>query len=136
MRTAAELITVPSKAVVLTVWMPAAVQLARWQAFALPAPSNEADVDADEAAAAAAVAAQGAAAAQEHGYDAAPRIEAAIEGVVHSILGVADDIDAALIVCGQRGRGAVRTALLGSVSHALSGHTRRPVLIVPERRVR
>jgi nucleotide-binding universal stress UspA family protein len=40
--------------------------------------------------------------------------------------------DAALVVCGQRGRGAIRSALLGSVSHALAAHAKRPVLIAPE----
>jgi nucleotide-binding universal stress UspA family protein len=132
MRAAADLVSLPADAVVLTVWTPAAVQLARWGAFALSAPSNEAELDAEEAAAAALVADDGVAHAREHGFNASTRVEAALEGVVHSILTVADDVDARLIVCGQRGRGAVRSALLGSVSHALSGHARRPVLIAPE----
>jgi nucleotide-binding universal stress UspA family protein len=47
-------------------------------------------------------------------------------------LEVADEISARLVVCGQRGRGALRTALLGSVSHRLASHAQRPVLIVPQ----
>ena len=46
---------------------------------------------------------------------------------------IAEEIDAGLIVCGQRGRGAIRSALLGSVSHALAAHTKRPLLIAPQR---
>jgi nucleotide-binding universal stress UspA family protein len=41
--------------------------------------------------------------------------------------------DARLIACGRRGRGAVTSALLGSVSHAVLAHAGRPVLIAPER---
>jgi nucleotide-binding universal stress UspA family protein len=44
---------------------------------------------------------------------------------------IADDMDAELIVVGSRGRGAFRAAFLGSVSTALVGVARCPVLIVP-----
>ena len=54
------------------------------------------------------------------------------EGVAKTILETADELSARLIVCGQRGRGIVRSTLLGSVSHALASHTARPVLIAPE----
>jgi nucleotide-binding universal stress UspA family protein len=46
------------------------------------------------------------------------------------IAGIADGIDAAMIVVGSRGRGTVTGAVLGSLSHALLGETGRPVLIV------
>lgn len=51
-----------------------------------------------------------------------------------TIIDVADELDAGLIVCGTRGRGAIRTALLGSTSQALLQHAELPVLISPEPR--
>lgn len=44
---------------------------------------------------------------------------------------LADDEDAELIVVGSRGRGPLRSALLGSVSTSLIGLARCPVLVVP-----
>jgi len=44
---------------------------------------------------------------------------------------LADDEEAELIVVGSRGRGAIRAALLGSVSTSLIGIARCPVLVVP-----
>jgi nucleotide-binding universal stress UspA family protein len=44
---------------------------------------------------------------------------------------LADDEAAELIVVGSRGRGAFRSAFLGSVSNSLVGVARCPVLIVP-----
>ncbi|HEY7560647.1 MAG TPA: universal stress protein [Gaiellaceae bacterium] len=44
---------------------------------------------------------------------------------------IADDEGAELIVVGSRGRGALKTAFLGSVSSSLVGIARCPVLIVP-----
>ena len=46
------------------------------------------------------------------------------------IVARADQEEADLIVMGSRGRGAVRSAVLGSVSHYVLNHARVPVLIV------
>jgi nucleotide-binding universal stress UspA family protein len=128
---AAELIK-PADAVVLVVWMPAAIQLARAGSFAVAVPA-ESEIDEQEAAAAQRIAEEGVAATRRRGYNAVARIAQANEAVPRTIDEVAQDIDAGLIVCGQRGRGAVESALLGSVSHALAAHTKRPVLIAPQR---
>lgn len=48
-----------------------------------------------------------------------------------SLLSLADEEAAALLVVGSRGRGPLKAALLGSVSSALATHAPCPVLIVP-----
>lgn len=48
-----------------------------------------------------------------------------------AILAVAAEIDAEVIVVGTRGRGDVKSLLLGSVSHGILQHADRPVLVVP-----
>jgi nucleotide-binding universal stress UspA family protein len=128
---AAGLVMHPADAVVLAVWTPVAIQLARGGSLMSAVP-NDGEIDEEERAAAQRIAEEGAAAARAHGYGATARIAQANESVARSIGDVAREIDAGLIVCGQRGRGAITTALLGSVSHALSAHAERPVLIAPQ----
>ena len=48
-----------------------------------------------------------------------------------TILAEADDRDAAIVVLGSRGITGVRSLVLGSVSHGVANHSRRPVLIIP-----
>jgi nucleotide-binding universal stress UspA family protein len=129
--TAAVELIKPADAVVLVVWMPASVQLARAGSFLVAVP-NEGEIDDEEAAIARQIADEGAAGARSRGYNASPRIAEATESVARTIDDVAQEIDAALIVCGQRGRGAISGAVLGSVSHALAVHTKRPLLIAPQ----
>jgi nucleotide-binding universal stress UspA family protein len=121
----------PADAVVLVVWMPAAVQLARAGSFLVAIP-NEGEIDEQEAATARQIAEEGATGARKRGYNASARIAQATESVARTIDEIAQEIDAGLVVCGQRGRGAIGSALLGSVSHALAAHTKRPVLIAPQ----
>jgi nucleotide-binding universal stress UspA family protein len=123
----------PADAVVLVVWTAAAVQLSRAGSFVVAVP-NEGEIDEQEAAAAREIAEEGAAGAREHGYNASARTAQASESVAKTIDEIARELDAALVVCGQRGRGAITSALLGSVSHALAAHTKRPLLIAPQHR--
>ena len=129
---AAELVTQLADAVVLAVWMPAVVSLVRAGSFVTAVP-NEGEIDEQEAAFANRIAEEGAARARARGYNASARIAQADISVVGTIGEIAQEIDAGLIVCGQRGRGAIRSTLLGSVSHGLSVHAQRPVLNVPDR---
>jgi nucleotide-binding universal stress UspA family protein len=121
----------PGDAVVLVVWTPAEVQLARAGSFLVAVP-NEGEIDEQEAAAARRIAEEGAEGARQRGYNASARIAESTDSVAKTIDDVAQEIDAGLVVCGQRGRGPVGSALLGSVSHALAAHTKRPVLIAPQ----
>ena len=132
LRAAAALVAHPADAVVLAVWMPAVVSLVRAGSF-LTAVPNEGEIDEQEAAFAKRIAEEGAATARGRGHNASARIAQADISVVGTIGEIAQEIDAGLIVCGQRGRGAIRSTLLGSVSHGLSVHAQRPVLIVPDR---
>ncbi len=121
----------PADAVVLVVWMPASVQLARAGSFVVAVP-NEGEIDQEEVAFARQIAEEGAEAARGRGYNASARIAEATESVAKTIDEIAQEIDAGLVVCGQRGRGPIGSALLGSVSHALASHTKRPLLIAPQ----
>jgi nucleotide-binding universal stress UspA family protein len=78
------------------------------------------------------LAAEGAALARAAGLDARAQIaEIAMDAVWHTILEVADQDDAGVIVLGARGRSTLKTLVLGSVSHGVSVHAHRPVLVVP-----
>ena len=54
-----------------------------------------------------------------------------LDGTFRTILHVADEQDAGVIVMGSRGLGGVRALFLGSVSHGVVQHSHRPVLVVP-----
>ena len=128
---AVELVMHPTDAIVLVVWTPVALQLARGGSLLVAVP-NEGQMDEEEIAAAERLADAGAEELRARGYNASARIAKASESVARSIGEVAREIDARLIVCGQRGRGAFLSFVLGSVSHQLSAHAERPVLIVPQ----
>ena len=130
---AAEVVDPSIEVVVLTVWEPIGVRLALDGAFVAGTIAYSGDLDEREESFAKAAAEDGAQRAVQHGYKASSLTKESTEGIAEAILAVADEISARLIVCGQRGRGPLRTALLGSVSHKLAAHTVRPVLIAPER---
>ena len=50
--------------------------------------------------------------------------------ITETLLGIAEERDAAAVVVGARGLGRVKSALLGSTSRRLLHETRRPVLVV------
>jgi nucleotide-binding universal stress UspA family protein len=52
-------------------------------------------------------------------------------GAAETLMHVADERDATMIVVGRRGSGGFAELLLGSVPHRLSHHARRPVVVVP-----
>src|SRR6202522_3847044 len=90
---AVELIMHPADAVVLVVWTPIVVQLARGGSLLAVVP-NEGELDEEEMAAAQGLAEAGAAAASGRGYNASGRVAEATESVANTINDVAREIDA------------------------------------------
>jgi len=79
---------------------------------------------------AAATAEAGARIARELGADARPHAEADRAHVAETVAAVASELGACAIVVGTRGRGAVKSKLLGSTSAALLRHAPCPVVVV------
>jgi nucleotide-binding universal stress UspA family protein len=118
------------RAVVLHVWSPATIVGAPYNPM-IPAPLPGYN-DSEIREAALRLAEDGAAVASAAGLVAQAVIaESAYEGIWHAILEVADEHDAAIIVLGSRGISTFESLLLGSVSHGVAQHARRPVLIIP-----
>jgi nucleotide-binding universal stress UspA family protein len=116
------------KTIVLNVWSPISLMVAAYGGMAA-LPAYDDDVLQEGATK---VAAAGSALAAEAGLKAQPETaEVTFEGTARTILDVAKQYDAALIVLGARGLSAFKSALLGSVSHAVTQHAHVPVLIVP-----
>ena len=97
----------------ITVWETVATRLALSGAFAAGNTTGGADLDAQEETYAMSVAEDGAWHANEHGYHATPLVRESFDGIGRAILEVADSLSARLIVCGQRGRGVIRSASAG-----------------------
>ncbi len=133
LRSAGDLIARPSDGFVLTVWLPASLRLAVAGTFAPAVLSDEEQIDDQERSYAQRVAEEGVELGREHGYDLTALVERAGQSVSHTIIETAARLNVSLIICGQRGRGALRAALLGSVSHALAAHAGRPILLAPEK---
>ncbi len=53
------------------------------------------------------------------------------DDITRVILAAASDVDAEVIVLGTRGRGGIKSLMLGSVSSAVLHHGDRPVLVIP-----
>lgn len=125
-----------AEATVLTLWEPFLDTMSRTSATGLGLVAtgvfaDDREIDARRRRDATELAAEGSQRAVAANLRAEPRIAAKHGGSARSILAVADDIDAAIIVLGTRGRGGLRSFLLGSVSHEVIQHADRPVLVVP-----
>ncbi|TMR18611.1 universal stress protein [Nonomuraea turkmeniaca] len=115
--------------VVLTVWEPLLVQLRRYPLAAAALDPNTGD---ETQALADQHAKEGAELAIASGLaDVTYRAVADNESIWKTIVDVADEIGASLIVTGSRGLAGVRSVLLGSVSNHVLHHAHRPTLIVP-----
>ena len=122
----------PREAVVLSVWETVAIRLATGGLLPISGMtyiSDEGDLDAREQAAAQKAADEGAAAATEQGWHASARIANADLATWRTIVDIADEIDASLIVLGARGLNLAQRAMIGSVSEAVLHHGHRPTLI-------
>lgn len=123
-----------AEAIILTVWEPFFDTLARSAEFGLGVTGTYADAETVDAAtrdAALATATEGAERARAAGLSAQPQCTDARGGIPDAILATAANVDADAIVIGTRGRSPMRSALLGSVSHAVVHHADRAVLVIP-----
>ena len=73
---------------------------------------------------------EGARIARAAGIEAEPIAVKATGPVWRTIVEVADDNDAAVIVIGSRGHTGIRSLLLGSVSNAVVHHAHQPTLVI------
>jgi nucleotide-binding universal stress UspA family protein len=122
----------PGSAVVVCVWMPIALaaSAATLGVSADVASRGAHELDAAARERAERLADEGAELARAAGFKAERR---AVEGTAsawHAILHCADELDAAVIVTGSRGRSSMAAALLGSTAQGLLHHAHRPVLVV------
>ncbi len=123
---------------VLTVWEPFIDAMARSGAFGAGfgmtsgyGVADSESIDATTSDRAEKTAFEGAQRATAAGLVASARVESRAGDVAGTILEVAAELDAELVVMGTRGRGSVKAWLLGSVSHAVVQQADRAVLIVP-----
>ena len=115
----------------LTVWETAATQVAT-SGFGFGYIPDEGPLDSHEERAARDAARRGAMTAEQRGWEATARVERAPVCVWQTVVSVADELDASLIVCGARGLSAAKRAMLGSVAEAVLHHSHRLTLIAPQ----
>ena len=125
-----------AEATVLTFWEPFADAIMHGNAGGMSlgglASAGDAErIDAGSEASARRLAVEGAERATAAGLIARERVASQRGGSGHTILVSAADVDADVVVLGTRGRGGVKSFLLGSVSHEVVQHADRSVLVVP-----
>jgi nucleotide-binding universal stress UspA family protein len=118
-------------AMLLVVWETTAVMGSQVWAGSMEPMLDYSRIDRAAADAAGQRAEEGLAIARGAGLNAAPLVVQASGAVWKTIVDVADEHDAAIIVMGSRGLTGVRSLLLGSVSGHVVHHAGRPVLVVP-----
>jgi nucleotide-binding universal stress UspA family protein len=123
----------PRRAVVAYVWESVAELLLHSDVDRMSGEMHEAadELDVEDAAEAEALAERGAGLAEEAGFQAEPVTSRGRPKAWPTLLELAETHGASAVVVGSRGRGGVKSALLGSVSSGLLDHAHLPVLIVP-----
>jgi len=124
-------------ATVLTVWEPFIDVITR-TSFGLgmaPGVVNIEEIDTATREATQTRAQEGAELAKQVGLDAKPRTRTQVTTVAAAIVDEANDLDATAIVVGSRGLAGLKSLMLGSVSHGVSQHADRPVIVVPSAEV-
>ncbi len=131
----AGLLMAGSDATVLVIWETILETMTRHgslgMGFGLIGPYGDDGADTAIKQAAVDTAADGAQRAAAAGLVAQPRVVNRDDEIAAVILAEAADVDAGVIVLGTRGLGAVKSLMLGSVSHAVLHHADRPVLVIP-----
>jgi nucleotide-binding universal stress UspA family protein len=122
-------------ATVLVIWETMVETMSRngsfGMGFGMVGAYGDDDVDATIKRAALESATEGVQRAGAAGLVAQPRVARRDVDIAAAILSAAADVSADAIVLGSRGRGEVKSMMLGSVSHAVLHHADRPVLVVP-----
>ena len=123
----------PRPAIVAHVWDSLAALLLHTDVRGLTGSMREAaeELDEEDRRDAERIAAEGAELAREAGFDAEAHALQGKPKAWPTLLAKADEMDAAVVVIGSRGQGAVKSALFGSVSSGLLHHAHRPLLVVP-----
>ena len=119
-------------AIVICVWAPVVVSASSAMLGAPGGVLMESDFGLDSVARERAqeLAEEGAELARRAGLNAQARAAQGTGAAWHSIVRCADELDAALVVTGTRGRSAMAAALLGSTAQGVLHHAHRPVLVV------
>lgn len=118
-------------AIVLYAWEAIELAALRRGVMGMSATANEQEADERSRLAAEQIATEGAELAREAGLDAEPRAAYGSVPVWETIVRVADEENASLIVLGSRGLRGLRSLMLGSVSHQITHQAHQPVLTIP-----